>query len=205
MPDEELDRRAHYWLRHTDGRGRWRERYPQGPPGADLAALRRGAGKEPGTVAAMWPLYTTLTERGDLTDALRAEHVALTLFALHQQSKSRPVHRGGVGLGSAIRELRKAEKYSEEAVDRRFAAAATATTLTELAVHLRGLVGQLKKVEQGLDYTRLVEDLQRWQAPEHVAMVRRRWGGQYFSGTGAPGSDARADSAPEPAEPSDPS
>ncbi len=128
----------------------------------------------------MWPFYTTLTADGRLTDRLQAEHAVLTLFAVHQQSRSQPAQRDGVGLGSAIRALRDSDKFSPEAVDRRFAAAATATSLAELSVHLRGLISQLRGVTSGLDYSLLFRDLRDWQWPDRVAAVRRRWGSQYF-------------------------
>ncbi len=152
------------------------------PDGAELAALRRGIGREPGGVPAMWPYYTALDAEGRLTARLRAEHVALTLFAVHQQSLPTAAHHAGTGLGRAVLALRDSEKFSPAAVDRRFAAAATATSLDEAAHHLRGLVRQLRQVPHGLDYTQLWADLVAWQYPEKVGRVRRRWGAQYFLG-----------------------
>lgn len=177
---ENASTRRFYWQRHTDGQGSWGKR--GGPPGADLAALRRGIGREPGSVPAMWPYYTTLTENGALTQRLRAEHLALTLFAVHQQSQLRPVHREGVGLGSAMLALRRDQNSSPEAVDRRFAAAATATSLSEVAHHLRGLITQIRGLtpQPGLDYSQLFRDLWSWQSPEWIKRVRREWGSQYF-------------------------
>ena len=171
-------RPPYYWQRHTDGHGEWRK--GQSPPGGELAALRRGIGKEPGSVPEMWAFYACLNPDGELTHALRAEHLALGLFALHQQSKAQPMHRGGVGFGAAVRALRRSGRFSEDAVDRRFAAAATATSATELAMHLRGLVSQLRVISQPLDYTRLLADLREWHQPRGMSAVRRRWGGQYF-------------------------
>lgn len=170
----------HYWDRHTDGTGTWNQRGPT--PGADLAALRRGTRREPGSVPQMWRFYTTLNSDGALTTWLRAEHLALTLFAVHQQSQRRPVHRTGRGLGTALRALRDSDA-SADAVDRRVAAAATATSLGELGEHLRGLITQLRTVTPlpCLDYTMLVRDLSSWQHPNGQARVRRRWGGQYFT------------------------
>lgn len=168
-----------YWQRHTDGAGGWKA---DGPPGQELAALRRGIGRDPGTVPQMWPYYTTLTADGHLTSRLTAEHVALTLFAVHQQSQARPVHRDGVGLGTALLNLRRTDKFSPEALDRRFGAAATATSVGELAHHLRGLITQLRAVSPpaGLDYTQLTRDIRDWHIPDSAARVRRRWGAQYF-------------------------
>ena len=171
--------RRYYWQRHTDGSGTWRG--SSGPPGNELAALRQGTGREPGSVAAMWPYYTTLNPAGTLTRALCAEHLALTLFAIHQQSQQQPMHRDGEGIGSAVLALRVSEKFSPEAVDRRFAAAATASSIAEVGVHLRGLITQLRSIGQPLDYTRLLTDLRAWQDSGRIAAVRRRWGSQYFS------------------------
>jgi CRISPR system Cascade subunit CasB len=165
-------RRPHFWQRFTDARR---------PDGQDLAALRRGIDRDAGTVPAMWPYYTTLTEDGQRTHALVAEHLALTLFAVHQQSKPKLMHADGVGLGSAVLKLKQAKEFSPEALDRRFAAAATATSIGELAVHLRGLITQLRGIGQPLDYTRLARDLRDWQVPERAPAVRRSWGGQYFA------------------------
>jgi len=178
----------HYWQRHTTGDGRWREG-GEGPPGEELAALRRGVGKEPGTVPAMWRFYSTLDESGRVTAELAAEHLALTLFALHQRSLAEPVHRQGVGLGTAVANLRDSGRFSEEAVERRFVAAAMAESLGELGVHLRGLVSLLRALpQQGLDYNRLYRDLLDWQRPSRRAAVRRRWGGQFYASrrAGAP-------------------
>lgn len=159
------------------------------PGGDQLAALRRGIDREAGTVPQLWPYYTTLTEDGHRTRALLAEHLALTLFAVHQQSKPTLMHQDGIGLGTAVLRLKRSGKFSEDAVDRRFAAAATATSLTELAVHVRGLVTQLRGIAQPLDYTRLTRDLRDWQTPDGAAAVRRHWGGQYFA---PPKADAPA-------------
>jgi CRISPR system Cascade subunit CasB len=160
------------------------ERLPSGksPDGADLAALRVGVGREAGSVPSMWRHYTMLTADGRLSTRLRAEHVALTLYAIHQQSQPTSVHRTGIGLGKAVHALRASEKFSPDAVDRRFNAVATATSLDECAHHLRGLVRQLRLISQGLDYTALVADLDGWQHPARIGRVRRDWGRQYFLG-----------------------
>ncbi|XKK39593.1 type I-E CRISPR-associated protein Cse2/CasB [Nocardiopsis sp. ARC36] len=58
--------------------------------GRILADLRRGLGREAGDVPEMWTYYTTLDKDGRRTDALKAEHAALSLFGLHQQSQRTP-------------------------------------------------------------------------------------------------------------------
>lgn len=168
---------------------RYRWEYPVRPPrsahdvvvdGAVLAALRRGIGREPGTVPAMWPYYRALNEQGRITPWLRAEHLALTLFGVHQQSKPDPVHRRGIGIGTAMAALRTSGTFSAAAVERRFAAFATATSVTEAETHLRGLITQLRSIKQCIDYTQLTGDFVRWQDPATAGEIRRRWGMQFF-------------------------
>nr|MDT0661571.1 type I-E CRISPR-associated protein Cse2/CasB [Micromonospora sp. DSM 115978] len=168
---------GYYWDRQVDADGKWRK---DEPPGGDLAAMRRGAGREAGDVPEMWRFYSKLTRDGRRSRDLEAEHAALTLFAIHQQSKRRPMHRHGIGLGTAMRALRLSGKFSTEAVDRRFSAAATATSFPEVRLHLRGLITQLRTIDQPLDYTQLCKDLSNWQSADQVSRVRRTWGGQYF-------------------------
>ncbi len=195
MRDMRMAHREFFWERYSTGDGSWRKA-SGAPAGGDLAALRRGIGKEAGSVPEMWPFYTTLTADGRLTAALRAEHVALTLYAVHQQSLAQPAHRSGLGLGSAMRTLRDSDEFSAEALDRRFTAAATATSLAELSVHLRGLVTQLRAIRPGpgLDYSWLFRDLRDWQWADRVSAVRRRWGSQYFVGHAEPSSPGLPDS-----------
>lgn len=178
--------RLRFWeLRHADGR----------PDGAVLAALRQGAGREAGTVPQMWRHYTTLNPGGKLSSELRAEHVALVLFAVHQQSQSTLMHARGISVGTALAGLWGSGKFSQEAVDRRFEAAATATSLNEASYHLRGLVRQLRGLSpaQRLDYTALFWNLVDWQDPAKVGQVRRRWGSDYFlARDGKPGPETPA-------------
>ncbi len=175
-------RRPYYWTRYA-GSGDTSE--TPVAPGADLAALRRGLGQEPGAAPALWRFYTELTDDGWVTDRLRAEHAALVLFGIHQQSQRRSMHWPGVRLGQALQALRASGRYSEPALDRRVAQCATADDLGEMTHHLRGLITMLKTIPrpQGLDYTLLVRDLTDWQDPAGRSRVRRRWGADYFRST----------------------
>lgn len=201
MTDEQRPT-GRYWWRHTDGSGAWRKKEEE-PPGEHLASLRRGAGREPGSVPEMWPfLHPTDDERyvhpgsdmWDLPAQDVAEHHALVLFGIHQQSVRRPVHVKGVGVGAALRALRWSDRFSQEAVDRRFHAMITAESMGELTHHLRGLVRQLKTLPQvqALDYGRLEDDLAAWQDPYRRDRVRRRWGRDYHS-LARPTDDATTD------------
>ncbi|MER7283945.1 type I-E CRISPR-associated protein Cse2/CasB [Dactylosporangium sp. NPDC000244] len=190
------ERPQFYWQRYRAGGARFASR-----AGADLAALRRGVGRLPGSVPAMWPFYTQINPDGRTTARYAAEHAALILFAIHQQSQATSMHRPNVGLGTAVLRLRQhgprrtggpapatgpaAPDWTKSSpVDRRFNSAATASDLTELVLHLRGLVTQLRGIGQPLDYTMLFDDLRRWDFPDGAAQVRRRWGMQYFTRSG---------------------
>ncbi len=181
---------------HAGDRFLW-TRSPDPPPGEVLAALRRGLDREPGSVPAMWRYYSTLQADGRLTPRLEAEHFALSLFGLHQQSRRTLVHRPGVGVGAAARGLHEGGRYSQNAVDQRFAAMATAATPAAAAHRLRGLVAQMRATPEipGLDYTRLLHDLLGLSGgDEQAARTRRQWGAGYL---------IRARQQPPPGMPAD--
>ncbi|GLZ28138.1 hypothetical protein Lesp02_03280 [Lentzea sp. NBRC 105346] len=178
MP-EPAHRGEWYWTQYIDDQGRWRRASRQ-PPGEDLAAMRRGLGRQPGSVPQMWRLYQAIVA-DEHSPRLAAEHAALCLFGVHQQSQRTPMHKPGTGLGKALRDLSRRDGVSEEAVARRFNAAATATSFDELVAHLRGLVTLLRTHAIPLDYTTLLTDLLRWSDPDGQAQVRRRWGMQYHA------------------------
>ncbi|MFD7713506.1 type I-E CRISPR-associated protein Cse2/CasB [Streptomyces sp. NPDC059786] len=180
------------WHRYIAADGTWRSpkdtAAAQRPPGEDLAVLRRGLSRPAGTVLEMFPFYTCPVDdfaarRGEVSAEQEAEHIALALYGLHQQSQDRPMHRGGVGLGRAMLALRRHDRTSDEAVDSRFQQAFSATSTAALLVRLRGLVTQLKDIKQPLDYDRLVLDVHDWNRPEARSRVRRRWGLDYYGWT----------------------
>lgn len=162
---------------------------------AAFAKVRRGAGREPGSVPEMWKFQIHL--EADQTDwRTNAEHHALVLYGFHQQSCRTKVHRKGALLGSAIWKLR--DRFSADAVDARFFRAVTANDLNELALHLRGLVTQLRSLDPvpAIDYSALVEDLTQWQNPAQIDRIRRKWGSQYHR-AGVGSEETRGDSKSE--------
>lgn len=168
-----------YWTQRVRSDGSWRNERIKAP-GEELAALRAGLGHSAGTVPALWGFYTSPTD-GQVTPELEAEHAALSLYGLHQQSQSQPMHKRGVSLGAALRGLRHNDRFSGEAVDRRVAAAVNTTSVPALVYRLRGLVTQLRAIKQPLDYDRLLQDIKGWHHPEARRRVRRSWGLSYHS------------------------
>ncbi|MFI6289530.1 type I-E CRISPR-associated protein Cse2/CasB [Streptomyces sp. NPDC051018] len=185
--------RRRYWTRRVDGSGNWRTDHASGTamrsPGEDLAAMRAGLGREAGAVPELWRFYTSPID-GRVTPELEAEHAALSLYGLHQQSQSRPMHRPGISMGAALRTLHHSQRFSEEAVDRRVAATVHTTSVSALVYRLRGLITQLRAVEQPVDYDQLLLDIQRWKSPGSRQQVRRGWGLAYHAWGARPGNGA---------------
>lgn len=177
-------RRRPYWDKVTAPDHTWRidprNGQPRRPPGEDLAAMRSGLGRPVMDSPKMWPLYScevddVLALRDEVSDEQKAEHAALALFGLHQQSQAKPMHRRGVKLGQALRALRRSGKFSEDALDTRVAQLAGATSVSALLVHLRGLITQLRSVGQPLDYNHLMADIQAWHHADRRPQVRLKW------------------------------
>lgn len=166
-----------------------------------LARLRRVATAEPGTDPGVWdatldgaPGSPTGGRISDPTHEERAIHLALAMYATAQQGVSDAAHVQGAGLGAAVRSLERLRPGPGDGdrspVRRRFDALATATDLPELAVHLRGLVTQMRGTTVRLDYARLASDLFWYQVPGAAGSVRRAWARDYYALRDKPAADA---------------
>jgi CRISPR system Cascade subunit CasB len=157
---------------------------------ATLARLRRGAGKLPGEVPDIFPFTLAFELAGpdasnDPTREETAAHIAVTLYALHQQSRSKRAHQRGNSIGRALRRLFGPGEPSipPDPVTRRFQVLVTAESLDELSYHARGAVQLLRGAQAStisLDYGRFADDLVRWQIPGGAAQVRRKWARDYY-------------------------
>lgn len=186
-PEAESRGRVPFWARWITRDGSWRRKDAR--LGAELAALRKGAGREPGTVPALWehhvedPWPPGVREGGPPSPRFVAEHHALVLFGFHQQSQGNPVHRRDASLGKTLKRLHAGGRFSEEAVDRRFLSAIVSDEVDDVAYYLRGLIMQLRSLDvvPPIDYSQLVDDLARWASPASRDRVRRRWGLDYHA------------------------
>lgn len=144
-----------------------------------VAALRSAAAHEPGEDPSTWDLTQPPMEHEIHTDQPTREewavHTALTMYAVHQQSGSNPVHVEGVGVGQAAARLIGTGEQESSAARRRFNTLATSSTFPELRRHLRSFVSQLRAEGVPLDYVSLYRDLCDFQRPGGPARVRRRW------------------------------
>lgn len=154
-----------------------------------LARIRRAAGKPIQAVPDLWGLTGTEALYDQIKDPVRLEraenavHIAVTLFALHQQSlRDKPMHvTNGPGLGRAVRDL-MAPDVIDESIRRRFVRVGTATSLTQLAQRLRDVVTLLHNEAKPLDYAALAEQIYRWQHPVERGAVQREWGRSFHTG-----------------------
>jgi CRISPR system Cascade subunit CasB len=169
-----------------------------------LARLRRGIGRMPGFD---YTLERYLQVPGELlgrrpdddteaTDAEYAAHDAVTLYALHQQSRRERMHTDGCGLGQALAQLVHAS-HSPEGVRRRFAALGTGSSYHESTYHLRSLITMLREHQIPLDYGLLADDLKALRQPTGRAKVQAIWGREFFRSRPSTGLDTPDTDTPE--------
>ena len=157
-----------------------------------MAALRGAVAREPGEVPEVWEL-TQVKVPDNAGDAPTREeiavHTAMTLYAVHQQSRTAPMFRPGVGLGRAARELVGRDEENPSA-QKRFNALVTSTTVAELRHHLRGFVSLLRARDIALDHAMLADNIVHFQRPNGAKQVRLAWARQYYSLSPAGDADA---------------
>ncbi|WP_131738863.1 type I-E CRISPR-associated protein Cse2/CasB [Actinomadura roseirufa] len=166
-----------------------------------LAQLRRGAGKLPQDVPELWGLtgVELILQDPSLSEAqaVKAEaavFLAVTLFALHQQSRpNQGMHDPDVDLGEAVRRLMPTGEI-DEPIRRRFVRVGTAGSLEVLAYRLREIVSLLRRDSIPLDYARLAQCLYHAHTPEGLARVRQQWGRSFHSYRPASGKAAGTES-----------
>ncbi|MDS1272257.1 type I-E CRISPR-associated protein Cse2/CasB [Lipingzhangella sp. LS1_29] len=185
---------------------------------AELARLRKGAGKEPGDTPDLWGLtyrpetdFAVFERAPSGTAEEHAEtaiHLALTLFALHQQShRDRPMHSpsplgdqhqriANRDLGWAVRRLMPAGEVDER-LRQRFVHLCTASTNASLAVRLRGIVQLLRREAVPLDYGLLADQLMWFQRPGGPSKIRRTWGRSFVTYRPPEGQKSGQGAAPD--------
>jgi len=149
-----------------------------------MAALRKGASRDSGELPEIWEL-TSVEIPEYASDAPTREeiavHTAMTLYAVHQQSRTEPMFAPGRGLGRAARSLIGPPDEENPSARARFNALVTSTTVTELRHHLRGLISLLRARNIALDHAMLADDILHFQQPGGAKKVRLAWARQYYS------------------------
>jgi CRISPR system Cascade subunit CasB len=162
---------------------------------ASLANLRRGLGKAPGSIPAVWEWTLNelpeqlLSQSGEPTYGEWAIHTAMTLYAFHQQGKDIKIANMStpqIMLGHGIRRLSlarmkgKGDQEEDQGVVRRYQAIISSNSFSELTSHLKGIIQLLKAADIPLDYPRLAADLYEFQFPQNRNKLRLLWGQQYY-------------------------
>ncbi|WP_346845878.1 type I-E CRISPR-associated protein Cse2/CasB [uncultured Rothia sp.] len=155
---------------------------------AQLARLRQAAGRTPEKDPLAWsivleqilPDFRWAGSKDTPNAAESAAYSALTLYALHQRSRSQPMHKKHKFIGQAVAEL--AKKTESKSIKGRFDALMTSTTPKSMNYHLRSLVNLLNSHEIPLDYAALASDLCALQRPEDRPGVILQWGRDFASG-----------------------
>lgn len=151
---------------------------------AALARLRRGVGHELGVIADVLPYV--VNERGPRprseapTPDERAIYLAMTLYAVHQQSRGERMHVRGMSFGSALGSLRFVDGKENPGVVRRFQALGTAGSLAEFETHARALITLLRRAGRGFDYGQFADDLVGFQNPKRAPQIRLAWGRDFY-------------------------
>lgn len=161
-------------------------RYLRGEPRArgELAQLRAAVTAPPGSNPAIWHLTQVPVPPhtgDDPTPDEIAAHTALTLYAIHQQSRPDPQHLAGLSLGHAARQLVGRGDKENESFRKRFNALVTSSTIGELRYHLKSFTSLLRSNSVSMSYALLAEDLVRFQRPGGAAKVRRTWARDFAS------------------------
>lgn len=169
----------------------WRLQSVSSTARGTLAKMRGAVFDTPGQVPELWETtiggiaeYDEAKWQRKLDDVTptpheRAAHLTMCLYAVHQQSRPDLVHKSGEGLGKAIKALFNTQNQSPS-VQKRFFALVTSDDLTELSVHLKAMVSQLRQHKISLDYGRLAEDLLYFQSAGRDR-VRLRWSRDYHA------------------------
>lgn len=140
-----------------------------------MAALRRGLGKSPGSVPAMYPYVAPWAEKENSYERF---YLIASLFA------AGPEHLGnGHSFGAALRLLvEPGKEIRGSGIEKRFQALLSMDRV-ELYQPLSRLIVMLKNKGVSLDYTVLMKDLRWWDFPSQRGdkSVQLRWAEDFWS------------------------
>jgi len=141
-----------------------------------LAALRRGLGQPPGTVAETYRYVEPWLGEKRTATREAAFYLVASLFALHPKSSG----QGNMGTHMAQTHT----KEGEDALDRRFTALLAAHS-EDLPGYLRQAVSFLKSREIPVNWNELLWDLQNWdqKRDDPRRSVQKKWAGAFWGRT----------------------
>lgn len=158
-----------------------------------LAALRRGLGKPPGTVAEMYPFVVRYLPERASRRVEDAYFLIAALFAWHQVDwTAREERKEKRNFGASFRRL--ALSADSQSIEKRFVALLDARS-EDLPEHLRHAIGMMKSKEIPVDWVQLLEQVSVWGHDER--RVQRAWARTYWGSSSAdiPKSETAGDQA----------
>ncbi|OQB75035.1 MAG: CRISPR-associated protein Cse2 (CRISPR_cse2) [bacterium ADurb.Bin132] len=137
---------------------------------AGLATLRKGLGKEPGTVTEMYKyVYSRIPGQTNLFDE-KIYFLTASLFALWYQGKQDLVKDFEGDLGKTFNQINKNSK--SESIEKRFTAIIN-SHFDDLPNHLRHAVSLAKSKDVPVNWSFLLEDLKWWNNDDK--RVQKKW------------------------------
>lgn len=168
----------------------------QGKTNAELAKLRRGAGKSPGEVPELYGLFLKdmpedfWSMDGRPTPEEWSCYIALTLYAVHQQgnlTRVKNMHTDNkVSMGTALRQMAamqnegNRDSNKEERILQKLQILISSKDIKEFAYHLRNTIKLLKNDGIALNYAELAKDIYDFQFPDSKDKVSLAWGQDFY-------------------------
>jgi len=139
-----------------------------------LAALRRGLGQPPGTVAETFRYVEPWLGEKRSPAREAAFYLVASLFALHPKT----THQGNMGAHLA----QTRSEGGEDALERRFTALLAAHP-DDLPFYLRQAVSFLKSKEVPVNWNELLWDLQNWdeKRDDPRRSIQKKWASAFWS------------------------
>jgi CRISPR system Cascade subunit CasB len=137
---------------------------------AALAALRRGLGQPPGTVADMYRYVVPWLPQDVRPRQEAAYYLVAALFGYH------PAEGGAGNMGSHFARAR-GPQGDDTAIERRFTALLAAHP-DDLAFYLRQAVSFLRSKEVPVQWHQLLSDVLAWGHPDRY--VQKRWANAFW-------------------------
>ncbi len=143
---------------------------------AELAALRRGLGKPPGSAPEMYPLVVPWLPAGIGLREEEAYYLTASLFAAHPEWwRASESEKWGNNLGASF--YRLAKKKESGSIEKRFMAILNSQR-EDLSVHLRHAVSLFKSGSIPVDWVCLLRDLRGWDREDRL--VQRNWAKSFW-------------------------
>lgn len=153
---------------------------------AELAVLRRGAGKKLADSPELWAVVLggmpegLLGSGGKASAAEESIYTALTLYALAQQGKEKNMNVPGRSVGKALGMLVRKDSDLMDRMMGRLKKLVASKNHEAVDHNLRSIIQLLKEKEIGLDFSKLAVSLYTYHYPDGQQRVRNEWAHDFY-------------------------